>query len=219
MMINADHSERVVIETLTLPWVGSPMPGVFRRMLERDGEEQARATSIVRYEAGAGFEPHTHTAGEEILVLEGTFEDEHGEYPAGTYIKNPAGSSHRPCSTEGCTIFVKLRYLKPEDVERVVVRPQATDWRPGMVEGLAVLPLSEFMGEHTALVRWQPGTVFSPHRHFGGEEIFVLEGNFQDEFGAYPKGTWLRNPHMSAHHPFSHTGCTILVKVGHLDVA
>ena len=219
MMLHADHAERVVIDSSSLSWVASPLPGVFRRMLERDGGEQARATSIVRYEAGAGYESHTHAAGEEILVLEGTFEDEHGVYPAGTYIKNPAGSSHSPFSTYGCTIFVKLRYLKPDDVARVVVRPQPADWRPGMVEGLEVLPLSEFMGEHTALVRWRPGTVFSPHRHFGGEEILVLEGTFQDEFGEYPTGTWLRNPHMSAHHPFSTTGCTILVKVGHLDVA
>jgi len=218
MKLNADHSQRVVVESLSLPWVASPMPGVSRRMLERDGAEQARATSIVRYEAGAGYESHIHGAGEEILVLEGTFEDEFGVYPAGTYIKNPAGSSHRPFSKEGCTIFVKLRYLKPDDAARVVVTPQASDWRPGMVEGLEVLPLSEFMGEHTALVRWQAGTVFSPHRHYGGEEIFVLEGIFQDEFGEYPKGTWLRNPHLSAHRPFSNPGCTILVKVGHLDV-
>ncbi|MEM1391261.1 MAG: cupin domain-containing protein, partial [Pseudomonadota bacterium] len=70
--------------------------------------------------------------------------------------------------------------------------------------------------EGVALVKWEPGTVFNPHRHWGGEEIFVIEGTFQDEFGDYPKGTWIRNPHLSQHKPFSEEGCLILVKTGHL---
>ena len=53
----------------------------------------------------------------------------------------------------------------------------------------------------------------------GYEEIYVLEGVFEDEFGSYPTGTWMRSPHLSAHRPFSNTGCTILVKTGHLPVA
>lgn len=82
--------------------------------------------------------------------------------------------------------------------------------------GLEVLALDPFGVTHTALVRWAPGTSFSRHRHFGGEEIFVLEGTFQDEFGDYPRGTWIRSPHMSTHEPYSRKGCLIFVKVGHL---
>ena len=188
-------------------------------MLERNGAEAARATSIVRYQPGAGFDAHTHPQGEEILVLEGIFEDENGAYPAGTYLKNPPGSSHRPFSRDGCTIFVKLRYMQPDDTQQVVIHTREAQWLPGLVEGLQVLPLSEYGGEHTALVRWQPGTRFQPHRHYGGEEILVLDGVFQDEFGDYGQGMWLRSPHLSVHQPFSEPGCTILVKVGHLDVA
>lgn len=92
-------------------------------------------------------------------------------------------------------------------------------WFPGLVPGLSVMPLSEFDTQHTALVRWAPGTRFNSHRHYGGEEIYVLEGVFEDEFGSYPTGTWMRSPHLSAHRPFSNTGCTILVKTGHLPVA
>ncbi len=217
MIIHADHSKRVVVDSSALPWVASPMPGVLRKMLERDGGEQARATSVVRYEAGSHFETHVHSGGEEIFVLEGILEDDLGTYPAGTYLKNSPGSSHQSLSRDGCTLFVKLRYAKEGDTQRVVVNSRDAQWLPGLVPGLEVLPLSEFMGEHTALVRWQPGTQFQPHRHFGGEEIFVLEGTFQDEYGTYPQGAWLRNPHMSAHQPFSVEGCTILVKVGHLD--
>lgn len=218
MILNPDHSQPVRIDPADLPWLPSPVPGIERRMLERNGAEQARATSIVRYQPGAGFTAHDHPQGEEIFVLDGVFQDEYGVYPAGTYIKNPPGSNHTPFSDTGCTLFVKLRYMHPEDTQRVVVHTHEATWLPGLVDGLSVLPLSEFKGEHTALVRWQPATRFQQHRHYGGEEILVLDGMFQDEHGDYGQGVWLRNPHLSTHRPFSESGCTILVKVGHLDI-
>ena len=217
-MLNADFSERVVLDTLQLPWQQSPSPQVWRRLLERDGGEVARATSIVRYDAGAIFPAHGHDLGEEIIVLDGVFSDEHGDYGPGTYIKNPPGSTHTPFSEKGCTIFAKLRHLDPLDQERVVIDSRRSRWHAGMVAGLSVMPLAEFATQHTALVRWAPATYFNPHRHYGGEEIFVLEGVFADEFGEYPAGTWLRSPHMSMHKPFSREGCLIFVKTGHLPV-
>ena len=171
---------------------------------------------VVVIEAGARFEAHTHGGGEEILVLEGVFEDEHGRYGPNTYLHNPAGSTHAPFTQEGCTLLVKLRQLDVRDQQRVVVDPRSTPWRQGLVEGLQVLPLHSFETQHTALVRWAPQTFFNPHRHWGGEEIFVVEGVFSDEHGDYPAGSWLRSPHMSQHQPFSREGCLIFVKTGHL---
>ena len=55
MKLHADLSQRVVVESESLDWVDSPMVGVQRRMLERDGEEVARATSIVRYAPDSHF--------------------------------------------------------------------------------------------------------------------------------------------------------------------
>jgi anti-sigma factor ChrR (cupin superfamily) len=216
MQLNDDFSRVVVVNTPETPWQSSPSSGVMLRMLEQGGLEGARTTSIVRYEPGAHLRSDSLKPGEEIIVLEGEFSDESGVYPAGTYIKNPPGSNHTPLSENGCILFIKQGHLQRDDLERVVVDVQNSEWRQGMVSGLSVLPLSEFKGEHSALVRWQPGTVFNPHRHWGGEEIYVLEGVFADEFGRYPAGTWLRNPHMSQHAPFSKEGCTIFVKVGHL---
>jgi anti-sigma factor ChrR (cupin superfamily) len=216
MQINTDLSKKLALNCGELPWLASPQKGVERVMLERDGDEVARATSLVRYAPKSSFSRHPHDLGEEFLVLEGEFQDEHGQYPAGTYVKNPPGSSHTPFTDTGCTLFVKLRYLDPLDVERVVINTHSSDWFAGMVPGLTVLPLSSFGTTSTALVRWAPGTYFNPHRHFGGEEIFVIDGVFGDEHGRYPKGTWLRSPHMSAHKPFSVEGCTIFVKTGHL---
>lgn len=215
MNLHADFRQRVVLNHHNLEWVKSPEPGVERRMLERIGEESARATSIVRYQPGAQFAPHTHDLGEEILVLEGTFGDEHGDYPAGTYLMNPPGSTHTPRSETGCLLFVKLRHLGPEQTMREVVDTKAEPWLQGLVPGLHVMPLMR-QGSGSTLVRWAPQTYFNPHRHFGGEEIFVVEGVFEDEHGVYPQGSWIRSPHLSLHKPFSKEGCTIFVKTGHL---
>ena len=105
MKINADFNQRVVLKTNQLEWQDSPMQGVQRRMLDRDGEEVARATSLVKYDPGSYFSAHTHGGGEEFFVLAGTFSDDHGDYPAGTYVRNPVGSTHKPFSKDGCTIF------------------------------------------------------------------------------------------------------------------
>lgn len=216
MYLNADLTQRAVVDTNALNWVESPISGVKRQLIERNGAELARATSIVRYLAGSHFSEHAHDLGEEIFVLEGVLEDEFGSYPTGTYIKNPAGSFHSPRSSEGCKLLVKLGHLNPQDAGRVVISTATASWYRGMVAGLSVMPLYEFGTQHTALVRWAPGTFFNPHRHFGGEEIFVLEGVFEDEHGNYKVGTWIRSPHLSMHKPFSCEGCTIMVKTGHL---
>ena len=192
------------------------MAGVSRRKLDRIGDEVARATSLVKYDPNSYFSAHTHGGGEEFFVLEGVFSDEHGDYPAGTYVRNPIGSSHTPHSKDGCVIFVKLHQFDADDTAQFHIETANADFLPGSAPGLTVLPLHAHESESCALVRWAPGTVFSPHRHFGGEEIFVLDGVFSDENGDYPKGTWLRSPHMSQHHPFSKEGCLIYVKTGHL---
>ncbi|MBE7382456.1 MAG: cupin domain-containing protein [Leptolyngbya sp. SIO1E4] len=217
MKLHADLKERVVVLTDDLPWQASPMAGVQRRLLERDGEEVARATSLVRYAPGSYFSAHTHGGGEEFLVLEGTFSDEQGDYGPGTYVRNPVGSSHSPYSQDGCTILVKLWQMQQQDQQRVAIATSQADWFPGLVPGLQVMPLHAYGTEQVALVKWSPGTTFQRHQHWGGEEIFVLDGVFEDEQGAYPKGAWLRNPPHSVHTPFSREGCLIYVKTGHLD--
>lgn len=216
IQLRADPSIREVVPTAVEPWQPSPSPGVDRRMLDRVGAEVARATSIVRYAPGSRFDAHTHDLGEEFLVLQGTFSDEHGDYPEGTYVRNPPGSSHAPFTIDGCTILVKLRQFELSDTTPVRIDTRQAAFRPGQVPGLSVLPLHEHHGVHSALVRWAAGTQFVEHRHWGGEEIYVLEGTFSDEYGDYPSGTWIRSPHLSQHTPYSDPGCLIYVKVGHL---
>ena len=115
MNLNADFTQRAVVHAGSLPWQPSPTAGVDRRMLDRIGGEVARATTIVRYAPNSRFPAHIHGGGEEFLVLDGVFQDEHGDFPAGSYVRNPPGSRHTPGSAPGCTIFVKLWQFDPDD--------------------------------------------------------------------------------------------------------
>jgi anti-sigma factor ChrR (cupin superfamily) len=218
-MLNLDFSQHVFVNSNLESWQASPMAGVWRKRLAREEAERGHATSIVKYDAGASFSSHPHPLGEEIFVLDGVFSDETGDYPAGSYIRNPEGFEHAPFSKEGCTLFVKLHQFQTEDHKQVRTDTRNTDWLPGM-GNLKVMPLHQFsnnvMNESVALVFWPAGEHFQPHTHFGGEEILVISGEFIDEHGRYPAGSWLRSPHMSKHNPYVEQDTLILVKVGHL---
>ena len=214
-MLNMDFSQKVVIHTQDQPWQERPSKGVWRKPLAREGIENGHATSLVRYDAGAGYTAHNHPGGEEIIVLEGIFSDENGDYPAGTYIRNPQGSHHQPFSQDGCVLLVKLNQFQRGDSAQIVIDTQRGEWFPGYAE-LKVMSLHTYQGISTSLVHWPAGTHFLPHSHAGGEEIFVLNGEFIDEHGRYSAGSWIRNPHMSKHDPYVEVDTTILVKVGHL---
>ena len=218
MLVRANFEERVVVRPDEYLWVDSPAAGVQRMMLDRVGEELARATSLVRFEPNSEFSSHVHSGGEEYLVLEGVFEDENGAYSPGTYVRNPAGTSHQPrIGEQGALIFVKLQQFESDDQTSVVVDTGSASFLPGLVPGLDVLPLHQFGEEQVALVRWAPHTEFDSHTHVGGEEIFVIEGCFYDEQGKYPQGSWLRSPKGSSHKPFTKgEGALIYVKLGHL---
>lgn len=217
-MLNMDFDKRLAIDTSRQDWEPSPMPGVWRKPLAREEAEGGHTTSIVRFDAGSYFSHHEHPLGEEILVLEGTFSDEHGDFGPGTYFRNPPGSGHTPFSKNGCVLLVKLDQFDPDDMAPVRIETRSSAWLPGQGR-LEVMPLHDFRGEHVALVKWPAGERFQPHSHFGGEEIFVISGEFKDEFGNYPAGSWLRSPHMSRHHPFVDQDTVIWVKVGHLPVS
>ncbi len=127
-------------------------------------------------------------------MLEGTFSDKNGDYPAGTYVRNPVGSKHRPAS-EGAVRFWSScgRCIQMiDDQQRVVVDTRQTSCSPDLIDGLKVMPLHSYGTEQVALVRWALGTQFQRHTHYGGEEILLLEGCWRMSL-AYPPGTWLRN--------------------------
>lgn len=208
---NIDLSKKVRINTTQEIFTSSHESGVKMIPLEREVAAPGRTTSIVEYVAGEPAQRHEHPFGEEIYVLEGTFSDEERDYPAGTYIRNPPGSSHTSFSKNGCKLFVKLNQMDRDDKEHVVIDTSKTSWHSGH-GNLEVMPLTE----KAALVKWPKGERFVNHSHYGGEEILVLKGEFIDEHGRYPKGTWIRSPHLSTHYPFVEEETIIFVKTGHL---
>jgi len=214
--LNMDFDLAVQILGTDQAWLRSPADGVSRVHLERCAPEHGHTTSFVKFAAGASFSAHAHPAGEEIYVMEGVFSDENGDYPAGSYLRNPPGSKHTPFTRSGCTLFVKLNQFQADDLNSVAIKPADQHWQPG-IGGLEVRLLHSHLGENTALVKWPENERFQPHNHWGGEEIVVLSGTFIDEHGRYPAGSWLRSPHMSQHFPYVEEQTTILVKTGHLQ--
>lgn len=214
-MLNMDFNQSLAINTSDMDWEVSPSAGVWRKPLAREAAEHGHTTSVVRYDAGSSFSPHQHPLGEEILVLDGVFSDEHGDYPAGTYIRNPPGSSHSPGSEPGCVLLVKLDQFDPEDDTTLRIDTGADAWLDG--EGkVRVMPLHDFESESVALQKWLPDAHLRLHQHYGGEEAFVISGCLYDEYGAYPAGTWMRSPHRSEHCPYVEEETVIWIKTGHL---
>ncbi len=214
---NLDLSQKVVIDTSKQNWIDSPLAGVQRIPLEREAKESGHTTSLVCYSPRSKFKAHKHPGGEEIFVLSGTFSDERGNYPEGTYIRNPPGSDHEPFSLGGCVLFVKLNQFQKGDDQSVVIQTKKENWLPGR-GNLKVMPLHQYKTEGTALVKWPAHEKFIPHAHFGGEEILVLSGTFKDEHGNYPARTWIRSQHLSGHHPWVDEETIIFVKTGHLNL-
>lgn len=217
MELNADFSRRVSVHAGTMPWIASPMAGVGRRMLDRIGGEVARATSIVRYAPASHFSPHVHGGGEEFLVLDGVFQDEHGDYPAGSYVRNPPTSRHTPGSAGGCTIFVKLWQFDPDDRTEVRHRTGGAGFAPADGRpGVDVVPLHRDAVEDVRLERWAPGaqvTIPAPQ----GLEILVLSGTFLEGGETFVGQSWLRLPVGGRFEGVAGPeGCQVWVKTGHL---
>lgn len=213
--LNMDFSKKAYALADDQQWIKSRADGVSRIPLERVADESGHTTSFVKFAPGSFFPEHSHPQGEEIYVLDGIFSDENGDYPKGTYIRNPPGSRHKPFTKEGCTLFVKLDQFQKDDLKHVVIRPEQQLWQQG-IGNLKVFSLHVHNTESTALVLWPENEMFQPHRHWGGEEIVVISGTFIDEYGQYPQGSWIRSPHMSQHCPRVDKETLILVKVGHL---
>lgn len=219
--LNADFSRRAAVRTASGDWVPSPVPGVSRLLLDRVGEEVARATSLVRYAPNSRFPEHVHGGGEEIFVLEGEFADEHGRYAAGSYLRNPIGSAHSPSvGSGGALLFVKLRQFHRKDQRQCVIDTRESAWLPGAVPGLQVMFLHEFRGEQVRLLKLAPGAGLEVGRNLDGEELFVLDGEIQDAQEHYDKGSWLRWPAGDPHsYRAGGQGAVLLDKTGHLGPA
>jgi len=215
--LNGELDRRTFINSDEIDWVESPGGEVLRKRLHRVGPpESGQVTSIVRYQPGSSFPRHPHPEGEEIIVLDGVFSDEHGDWPAGTYLLNPEGFEHQPFSREGCLLFVKLRQFPGADRRHVALDTGAAPWRSSVRPGVywKKLYAQEPYSDHMRIERWtHPGDV-GLLNFPQGAEIFVLAGTFHDGEGTYRRHAWLRLPPGSSLVPEGNEQCDLYIKEG-----
>ncbi len=217
MRINADFSKPALVIAQESDWISSPESGVDRIMLDRIGDEVARATSIVRYASGSSFSRHEHAKGEEFLVLDGVFSDNHGDYPAGFYVRNPPGTGHAPFSKDGCRILVKLRQFDPQDLTPVVIDTcDQRLWQHDDDANTRYLPLYEFDTERVGMVWIASGSTYPVLSDPGGTEIFIVSGSMRYGDEQLPAESWLRFPAARAAELRASADTVLWMKRGHL---
>ena len=185
MNIRADLNQTAHLANKDFEWLPSPLAGVERVLLDRVGDEVAVATSLVRYAPGAKFDAHVHTLGEEFVVLEGVFSDEHGDYPVGSYLRNPPGTSHTPHSDPGCVIFVKLRQFVDDDLTPVITSI------PMQAGETVEHELYRYKDEQVAYIHVAAGERFAFSASYYARELLVLSGelDWQQEV-THRLGAW-----------------------------
>ena len=219
MRLNADFTRPALVVPRDEDWVHSPESGVDRLMLDRIGDEVARATSLVRYAAGSAFKAHEHAMGEEFLVLEGVFSDESGDYPAGTYVRNPPGSRHAPGSRDGCRILVKLRQFDPADLAHVVIDTgDERRWQRHSADEER-LALHRHGNEVVEMRRLAGGGILKLEAGPGGAELLVVRGALRYDGESLPAESWLRLPAGRAATLAATAPALIWLKQGHLPAA
>jgi len=220
MILHGDFSKKAVAHGSKIEWLPSPMKGVSRRMLERIGDEVARASTIVRYEPNSAFSSHIHGGGEEFIVLEGVFQDEHGDYPTGTYIRNPPTSKHTPSSKMGCVIMVKLGQFDPGDRTQITIDMNKMEALQDPARtGVKITPLFKDNRETVRFEEWSANQTLSVGAT-NGAEYFVLDGSFSLGGEVFEEHSWLRLPvGYTDEVQVQATGAKIWVKTGHLPFA
>lgn len=217
MQINHEFDKRAAVHSSKTPWQHSPMPGVDRRMLDRLGDEVARATTIVRYAPQSSFSPHIHTGGEEFYVLDGVFQDEHGDFPAGSYIRNPPQSSHTPRSEKGCTIFVKLWQFDLADRKQVRIDTNTSEFKPDAENKHVETILLHQDENETVSIEHLAANQEIDLKAVQSAEILILDGNFSEQGECFEPNDWLRLPvNSKSIAKTGPKGAKIWIKRGHL---
>lgn len=214
--IRANFGSAEIVDTSTIDWIASPAGGVDRKPLDRIGGEVARATSLVRYAPGSDFPTHVHSGGEEFLVVEGIFSDEHGDFGPGTYVRNPVGTSHAPSSRDGCVILVKLWQFQDQDTAPVTVDAIAGNYAI-IGQGVEQLPLHTYGEEKVSMLRLTAGGEYRIADAAGGAELFVFEGTLGVDDRTVPERGWARFPAGHAVTLTTPKTATVYLKTGHLS--
>ena len=221
MKTNADLSYRAERNINNIEWETSVMPGVLRKRLDQDESMPPieRVTTVVSFAPDSFFKPHTHDGGEEFIVLEGVFSDQHADYPEGSYVRNPVGTRHKPFSKNGCTILVKLWQMQPNDQKHVVINTRESSLWKQNADNSKQLDLFLNDYEQNVMLKWPKGLTLNQQAFPHGVEYFVLQGSFSDDQGQHSSGGWLRLPVNSQQNITVSEDCLVYRKTGHLRLS
>ncbi|MFV0276127.1 MAG: cupin domain-containing protein [Parahaliea sp.] len=215
--INGDIGRRVVVDTGQMPWSTGFRAGVEQKVLHRVGPvETAQLTAIVRYEPGTRLPRQDTLEGEETLVLEGTLSNKQGDWPAGSYLLNPAGFHHSSWTEQGCTLFVKLRQYPGSGRDQIAVQSRDLPWQLSVRRNAqwkklyAQEPYTDFM----RLEAWDTPAELGQLNFPRGVELLVIKGGFADALGQYDTHSWLRIPAGGSLAPSSDGYCELYIKEG-----
>lgn len=204
--MNSDYEKRALVNTNNIQWQETKTKDVFKKTLSLKDKEE---TSFIKLNKDSILNNTVNINSVEIFVLEGVYINEFGKHSKGTYLRLPQEDESLVKSEIGCEIFRKTNQFTAN--KKIIIDTNTSLWLQGQ-GNLEVLPLFE----QTALVKWPKGERFISHKHWGGEEVLVLEGVFKDEYGEYPTGSWIRSPHLSEHFPYVDEETIIFVKTGHI---
>lgn len=187
------------------------------------------------------FPKHTHIGGEEFLVLEGTFHDQYGSFPTGSYVRNPIGTEHAPwVEDDGCTIMVKLLQMDdPTSAALQLDTPLHIQWETAKTEigqsveygTVAQIYTNDRTGEIVEICWIDPNSMLPADiKCIGGEELFLISGSLElvDQSNGtnetYHKWGWMRFPPKTTEETWPErqplvagaTGAVVYRKTGHL---
>jgi len=205
--------QRIVVESELQPWQDTSTAGVWIKYLSPTQGELGETTCLLKLQAGTALSAYQALLGAAVLVLWGEFSNSTGRYSTGSYCRNPSQFCQQLCTEQGCILLVKSDPFQVQEGEPLLINTTRKPWQAG-VGDLQVMPLYQYLTQSSALLKWPAGTHFKKHSHFGCEEVFVISGEFIDEHGRYPAGTWIRNPHLSEHTPYVEQDTIILVNIG-----
>ena len=205
--LHDDPRVRVVVPAADAAWRSTRRAGLEMRPLERFGGAAPRLSAELRLAPGSGRAALGDGRGLELLVRRGRVVAGEERWPAGHYVRLPSADA-APLAlaleadpdpdadgTGGALVHVASGHIAATDAgRRLIDTRDGTGWLPGPVSGTEVRPLHVHERANAMLIRWHGAVAFRPSLDPIGEEVLVLRGCLHDALGAYPEGTWIRNP-------------------------
>ena len=194
MNINDDIRKKVVVHPRNKQWTAEHSGMCETLYLDLVDKVKPVATKLVRISPSSILPPEMIGGGKEVLVLEGTYNDQRGEYPTGSYMRFPPGTKQEAFTDKGCLLFVKTWQFEPTDRKRVNIDAfRAEMKRPRKRQGVVLQQLYSDYREDVRIEHWERNHRLVIHQ-CNGLEVLLLSGEFFEPSASYKPLSWVRLP-------------------------